>query len=206
MGAFVAACGGGGSTSSAKNTGPTGPPPNLSVNTGPAPWPRPQDAIQRVAAAGLPAFRSEQLFFHVHAHLDVFVDGQPIVVPAGLGIGGDPNARVGTENGQAVAGLSGTCSKPCISPLHTHDDTGVLHVENDKERQITLGQLFTEWGVRFTADCVGGYCAPDKPHKVYVGGQQFTGDASTIVLKNLEEIAVVIGTPPPTIPSAFPTS
>ena len=174
-------------------------PANLAVNTGPAPRPRPDDAIERVAAAGLPAFKSEQLFFHVHAHLDVFV--------AGIGIGGDPNARVGTQNGQAAAGLvGGKCAQPCISPLHTHDESGVLHVENDKDRQINLGQLFTEWGVRFTTDCVGGYCAPDKPYKAYVNGQQFTGDPSTIVLKNLEEIALVIGTPPSTIPKAFPTA
>jgi hypothetical protein len=157
-----------------------------------------------VAAAGLPAFKSEQLFFHVHAHLDVFVDGRSVVVPAGIGIGGDPNARVAVQQGQAVAGLAGTCAKPCISPLHTHDESGVLHVENDKERQITLGQLFTEWGVRFNDQCVGGYCAPDKAYKVYVGGAAFTGDASTIVLKDREEIALVIGTPPTSIPTKFP--
>jgi hypothetical protein len=51
---------------------------------------------------------------------------------------------------------------------------------------------------------VGGYCAPDKPHKVYVGGVEFTGDASTTVLKDREEIAVVIGTPPASIPAKFP--
>jgi hypothetical protein len=157
-----------------------------------------------VAAAGLPAFKSEQLFFHVHAHLDVFVDGKPVVVPAGIGIGGDPNARVGTQQGQQVAGLAGECSRPCISPLHTHDESGVLHVENDKERQITLGQLFTEWGLRFSDQCVGGYCAPDKAHKVYVEGTEFSGDASTIVLRDREEIAVVIGLPPPSIPTKFP--
>jgi hypothetical protein len=205
-GALVAGCGGGSSNSASSSTSPTAAPPHLAINAGPAPWPRPENAIQWVAAAGLPAFKSEQLFYHVHAHLDVYLDGKSVVVPAGLGIGGDPKAQVGTENGQQVAGLSGTCSKPCISPLHTHDETGVLHVENDKERQINLGQLFTEWGVRFNPDCAGGYCAPDKPYKVYVNGQQFSGDASTVVLKNLEEIAVVIGTPPTTIPNAFPTS
>ena len=207
-GALVAGCGGGSSSSGGNSTtAPTATPPHLELNTGPAPWPRPEDAIERVAAAGLPAYKSEQLFFHVHAHLDVFVDGKPTVVPAGIGIGGDPNARVGTQNGQVVAGLvGGKCAHPCISPLHTHDESGVLHVENDKDRQINLGQLFTEWGVRFTPDCAGGYCAPDKPYKVYVNGQAFTGDPSTIVLKNLEEIAVVIGSPPSTIPSAFPSS
>jgi len=210
-GALMAGCGSGGSSSGSStasaSTAPTAVPPHLEVNAGPAPWPRPDDAIQRVAAAGLPAFKSEQLFYHVHAHLDVFVDGKAVVVPAGLGIGGDKNAKVEVQNGQTVSGLvGGKCSQPCISPLHTHDESGILHVENDKERQITLGQLFTEWGVRFNTDCVGGYCAPDKPYKVFVAGQPFTGDASTIVLKNLEEIAVVIGAPPTTIPNAFPTS
>jgi hypothetical protein len=205
-GAVVAGCGSGSSNSASTSTSPTAVPPHLEINTGPAPWPRPDNAIEWVAAAGLPAFKSEQLFYHVHAHLDVFVDGAPVVVPAGLGIGGDKNAQVGTQNGQQVAGLTGPCSKGCISPLHTHDESGVLHVENDKERQINLGQLFTEWGVRFNANCVGGYCSPDKSYKVYVDGQQFTGDASTVVLKNLEEIAVVIGTPPATIPHAFPSS
>ena len=71
------------------------------------------------------------------------------------------------------------CSKPCVSPLHTHDESGVLHVENDAERRITLGQFFTEWGVRFSPDCVGGYCAPDKPHQVYVNGKPFTVQIST---------------------------
>ena len=154
--------------------------------------------MERVAAAGLPGFTSEQLFFHVHAHLDVSVDGAPVAVPAGIGIS-DDLVRA------AQAGRS-KCNVPCISPLHTHDDSGTLHVENDKERQITLGQLFTEWGVRFTNDCVGGYCAPDKPHKIFVAGKAYTGDPAGIVLTNREEIALVIGTPPPTIPSAFPTS
>ena len=198
-------CGGGGSSTASSGSGTTSPtavPPHLVVNTGPAPWPRPDNTPEWVAAAGLPLYKSELLFYHVHAHLDLFVDGQPTVVPAGIGIGGDPNAFVGKQNGQQVAGLiGGSCAKPCISPLHTHDESGVLHVENDKDRQINLGQLFTQWGVRFTTDCVGGYCAPDKPYKVFVDGQPFTGDASTIVLKNFLEIAIVIGTAPAKIPS-----
>jgi hypothetical protein len=197
-GALVGGCGGGGSSrSGGTTTAPTVTPPHLEVNTNPAPWPRPDHIMERVAAAGLPGFTSEKLFFHVHAHLDVFVDGKAVPVAAGIGIS--------DELGNAQEAGKSKCDRPCISPLHTHDDSGVLHVENDSDRQINLGQLFTEWGVRFSPDCVGAYCAPDKGPKVYVGGQQFTGDASTIVLKNFTEIALVIGTPPPTIPSAFPS-
>ena len=132
----------------------------------------------------------------MHAHLDVFVDGKAEPVPAGVGISDDL--------GRAFQQGRSSCSVPCISPLHTHAEDGVLHVENDKERQITLGQFFTEWGVRFNDQCVGGSCAPDKAHKVYVDGREFTGDASGIVLQNQEEIALVIGTPPAKIPNKFP--
>ena len=160
--------------------------------------------MARVAAAGLPGFKQEQLFFHVHAHLDVLLEGKQVTVPEGIGIGGDPKIRYLTLQGQPAVGAPlSPCSQPCVSPLHTHDASGILHVENDKEREINLGQLFTEWGVRFTPDCVGSYCAPDKPHKVYVGGKEVTGDAAQVLLKNAEEIAIVIGTPPAKIPDKF---
>src|SRR5919198_6614371 len=49
-------------------------------------WPAPPDAMQRTVEAGLEPERQEFLINHVHAHLDVFVDGKPVVVPAGVGI------------------------------------------------------------------------------------------------------------------------
>src|SRR3954464_6666350 len=47
-------------------------------------WPAPQDPLARTVAAGLEPERKEFLIHHVHAHLDVFVDGKPIAVPAGV--------------------------------------------------------------------------------------------------------------------------
>ena len=46
---------------------------------------------------------------------------------------------------------------------------------------------------------------PDTKIAVYVDGRQFKGDPRTIVLSDRKEIAIVIGTPPAQIPSAFPT-
>src|SRR5947209_3945435 len=73
------------------------------------PWPAPSDPAARVAAAGLPMLGSEGSALHIHAHLDVIVDGRPVAVPALLGI--DESAHQ-------------------ISPLHTHDETGVIHIES----------------------------------------------------------------------------
>jgi len=59
------------------------------------------------------------------------------------------------------------------------------------------------WGVRFTPDCIGGYCKQLTPWRVYVNGTLSPGDPRTIPLKAHEEIAIVIGTPPAKIPSSF---
>ena len=67
-----------------------------------------------------------------------------------------------------------------------------------------LGQFFTEWAVRLTPECVGGYCKPAAPIAIYVDGERFSEDPREIELSDLKEIAIVIGTPPDSIPSEFP--
>ena len=81
-----------------------------------------------------------------------------------------------------------------ISPVHTHDETGIIHVESDEVRDFTLGEFFDIWGVRFTKDCVGGYCSkgPDTL-KVYSNGKPVTGDPRKLVLQSHQEIAVIYG-------------
>ena len=51
------------------------------------------------------------------------------------------------------------------------------------------------------ATCVATYCEPATPVAVYVNGTKFTGDPATIPLSDLDEIAVVVGTPPAQIPN-----
>ena len=52
----------------------------------PPPWPAPVDVAAAVRAAGLPMLGSEGQVEHIHAHLDVVVDGHPVQAPAGIGI------------------------------------------------------------------------------------------------------------------------
>ena len=138
---------------------------------------------------------------HVHAHLDVFVDGTPITVPAGIGIDTtNPDVRRFDEPDGTVAwGGIELCSTPCISPLHTHDQSGILHTESRTQQANTLGEFFTEWGVPLTESCVGEDCT--KPVAYYVDGKPFTQDPRAIELTDHREIAIVIGTPPARIPS-----
>jgi hypothetical protein len=137
----------------------------------------------------------------------VFINGRPLFVPAGIGIDTDNPAVQTQKRLQGIvvgAGLTQVCDDPCISPLHTHDLSGLLHTETKTPQPNHLGQFFTQWAVRLTKDCVGGYCKPEVPIKIYVDGKVETGDPTQIELKNLREVAVVIGTPPATIPEEFP--
>jgi hypothetical protein len=142
----------------------------------PSPWPLPADATPYIKAAGLTVLGEEQLEVHYHAHLDVVDAGQKVTVPAGVGFV--------VKNGRATG----------ITVLHTHDTSGVIHIESAKDVPYTLGQFFTEWGVALNADQVGGLHA-DADHVVqtYVNGRRFDGDPGTIRLRRHLEIALWYG-------------
>lgn len=174
--------------------------------SGAVPWPAPKHPMQLAREAGLAPERFEHLAYHVHSHLDVFLNGKHVTVPAGIGIDiHDPAVHHGElpDGSIGYGGIDPPCKQVCISPLHTHADYGLLHTETSKPRPNTLGEFFTEWGVRLDRNCVGGYCKPDNI-EFYVNGQPFTGDPGKILLANHTEIAIVIGTPPKKIPKVFP--
>lgn len=159
-------------------------------------WPRPDDdAMELARAAGLEPLRIESSENHVHAHLSVFKDGRPVIVPGGIGINIDDPGVTRFENpgGPGYGGIQDPCENPCISPLHTHDPDGVLHTESPTMTPNTLGEFLIEWDVTLPADA-----------KVYVDGVEHTGDVAAIEITDLLEIAIVMGTPPSVIPSDFP--
>ena len=154
----------------------------VGLQTGPAPWNAGVDHLpDRLKPAGLNQLGAEGEVIHIHQHLDIYVNGKHIKVPTGIGI----------YDGQF------------LTELHTHDSTGLLHVESPKTRTFTLGQFFAAWGVRLDKDCIGGYCRPKTPWRLYVDGAEYTGDPGALILKKHDEIAIVIGTPPKTVPSNY---
>lgn len=151
-------------------------PNNLpGIQTGNAPWPVELDHLRdRLLAIGLPALSREGDEMHIHQHLDIFIEGKLISIPPGIGI-----------NDQAGF----------ISPIHTHENDSIIHVESPTIQIFTLGQFFDIWGVRFTDRCIGGYCNQgDKVLKIFVNGNLFNGDQRQIVLRRHQEIVVTYGT------------
>jgi hypothetical protein len=154
----------------------------VGVQTGPAPWNGGIDHLpDRLGPLGLSELTAEGVKIHIHQHLDIFVNGKKESVPAQIGI----------YDGQF------------LTELHTHDTTGVMHVESDKVRDFSLGEFFGVWGLRLTNSCIGGYCRPKKPWKLYVNGAPYSGDPSKIVLIKHQEFAFVIGKAPKKIPTSY---
>jgi len=156
------------------------------IQSGPPPWTAGHDGLrERLRALGLPALSAEGTVLHTHEHLDVFVHGKQVTVPATIGI--DPAGQF-------------------IAPLHTHDASGVIHVESPTERAFSLGEFFDVWGVLFTRDCVGSLCTSgDNRLRVFVDGHEATGDPRRLELFSHEEIVVTYGTDAE-LPSKIPDS
>ncbi|MGA5298338.1 hypothetical protein ACPCHT_00335 [Nucisporomicrobium flavum] len=172
IGAVVVFSGRGGTPAS--HDMPAAPRTDSQGRTSAPPWPAPTDVAAAVKAAGLPMLGEEGAVAHFHAHLDVIVDGRAVPVPAGIGVD-DVNQR--------------------ISPLHTHGDDAIIHVESPVQATFTLGQFLTEWQVSAGADHLGGLRAGgDRLFRAYVDGTPVEGDPSAIVLAEHQEIALVYGT------------
>jgi len=127
----------------------------------------------------------EQLVFHIHAHLTVFVGGSARVVPLGIGIA--PPLRVEPT----PAGLYAVGGQ-CFSYLHTHAADGIIHVESPVERTYTLGEFFDVWNQPLGKGRVG----PARgPVTAFVDGRRYLGDPRAIPLLAHAQIQLDVGRP-----------
>jgi hypothetical protein len=149
-----------------------------------APWDaNAAKSAARGTALGLPA---EGTTMHEHADVEIFVHGSKEPVPTDIGI---------------------DTSKGTIQSIHTHDDTGLVHLESSQSREFTLGEFFGVWGVRFTPSCLGAYCNEGNNRlQVFVDGEEVDGSLQDVQLDDQTVIVVTYGTPtelPDPIPSSF---
>jgi hypothetical protein len=158
------------------------------IQTGPPPWqPEYAHLRQRLQKLGLPAVPGRNsLALHNHDLLQIFDHGKPVQVPANIGI-------------DEQAGY--------LTSLHTHDATGIIHVESPTQRSFDLGDLFDVWGVRLTPTCIGGLCdSGENQLRAYVDGKPWSGDPRAIPLKQHEDVVLTYGTAteqPSPIPSNY---
>ncbi|MBV9285317.1 MAG: hypothetical protein JO176_11925, partial [Acidimicrobiia bacterium] len=124
--------------------GPTGPE-GVPVQSGAVLAPETTAAAGQIVD-GIHCNTTEQVAYHVHAHLSVFVNGELRPIPPGVGIV-QPVASQ-TPNG-SLYGASN-----CYYWLHVHAQDGVIHIESPSVRRYTLGNFFDIWGQRLSTSQV----------------------------------------------------
>jgi hypothetical protein len=114
--------------------------------------------------------------FHIHAHLDILVDGKQFILPSQIGI--DPEGR-------------------CLYWLHTHDDSGIIHIESPTEREFTVGNFIEIWEMTLGNTKVfnSNLNETNDIISAYVNGVKVPSstDFRNIGIKAHDEIALVIG-------------
>jgi hypothetical protein len=135
---------------------------------------------------GIAGSSQEMLKTHFHAHLSLFYKGEQIAIPAGVGIVGPFSAKDGfVGDGRGFYWL------------HTHDATGIVHIESPDDRTYTLGNFFDIWGQPLDEKTVAGLTGPVH---AFVDGRPYAGKIRDIAFKAHEEITLVVGAPVPVPP------
>jgi hypothetical protein len=130
---------------------------------------------------GIEGSSREMLNVHIHAHLSIFSKGEQIAIPYGIGI---------VKPFQVANGFVG--SGAGIYWLHTHDATGIIHIESPDARAYTLGNFFDIWGRRLDVKDVAGL---EGVVRVYVDGTLRPGNPRDIILAAHQQITLEIGEP-----------
>jgi hypothetical protein len=116
----------------------------------------------------------EQSVYHIHAHVSIYINGSLNQIPQNVGIAGDGS---------------------CYYWLHTHDSSGVIHIESPTQKDYPLGSFFDEWSQRFsslgypsTLDVTTGW-------QIWINGKPYTGNFRTIPLTAHELITMAYNSP-----------
>lgn len=146
------------------------------------------DGGNGAAVDGIKCETAEQVTLHVHAHLAIFQNGVQLQVPQFIGF--EPTGK-------------------CLYWLHTHDESGLIHVEAPdftapNGGPYTLGMFFDMWGETLSRTEVAG---KKGPVTAFVNGAKYDGDLRAIQLGAHQQITLEVGTPVVAPPNyLFPTN
>ncbi len=117
----------------------------------------------------------EQTAIHYHAHVTVYINGSLVQIPQQIGIAPDGS---------------------CFYWMHTHDSSGVIHIEAPQGRDFTLGNFFHIWGEQFPQLKYPLELEQSSSSwQVYVDGKPYTGDFHNMVLKSHMVITLAYQSP-----------
>ncbi len=117
---------------------------------------------------------TEQNGTHIHAHVSIYINGTSTPIPADVGIVPDGS---------------------CLYWLHTHDTTGVIHIEAPSGSSATFGNFLDIWQQKFQTLGYPSQLSTATGWQVYVDGKQYTGDFHAIPLHSHTLITLAFNSP-----------
>lgn len=115
----------------------------------------------------------EQSTVHYHVYLAMYINGTQSPLPSQVGIAPDGS---------------------CLYWLHTHDSSGIIHIESPANRTFTFGNFLDEWSQHFSS--LGFPSQLNSANwQVWVNGKAYSGDMHNIVLKAHDIITLAYNSP-----------
>ena len=126
---------------------------------------------------------TEQSGTHIHAHVSIYMNGTSTPIPANVGIAPDSS---------------------CLYWLHTHDSTGVIHIEAPSGSSSTFGNFLDIWEQKFQQVGYPSQLSTSTGWQVYLDGKPFTGDFHAIPLQAHTLITLAYNSPGVKPDTSFP--
>jgi hypothetical protein len=120
----------------------------------------------------------EQSVEHIHAYVSITINGKASPLPADVGIAQD-------SSGNAT----------CFYWLHTHDTSGVIHIESPSTEVFTFGQFRDVWDQQFVSLGFPPELLLTSGWKIWVNGKVYTGSLAGIPLEAHSIITLAYNSP-----------
>jgi hypothetical protein len=121
----------------------------------------------------------EQSIEHIHAHVTMYINGQPQSIPQNIGI------AQGQQGGNAT----------CFYWLHTHDTSGVIHIEAPAKEPFTFGQFLDEWNQQFQSQGFPSQLLLTTGWTIWINGKSYHGTLNSIPLAAHNIITLAYNSP-----------
>ncbi len=130
-----------------------------------------------VASAASQFAAANTMRMHWHPVLTITMNGSPVTVPAQIGI----DQSLWKDHSLDQYGIG-------MSPLHTHDTSGTIHVESNTVRDFTLHEFLAIWGQPSDGSAINGHPVTS----LTVDGIQQASPTSDVVLKDGQKIVMTL--------------
>ena len=104
---------------------------------------------------------------HIHPQFSIVIEGKPMTIPSQIGI-----------------------TPSCMRPIHTHDDTGKIHIESPVVRDFTLGEFFRVWDKPFDHEHVLDKVVDSEHRIVLIVDGKESQEYQNLVLKDGQQIEI----------------